>query len=101
MIAYHPLYVHPLPEDHRFPMIKYELIHEQLLREGVVESTDFFQPDILKEETILTTHDKEYWEKLMNLSLTRLEARRTGFPLSEALIQRERHIAKGTLDSAL
>ncbi len=101
MIAYHPKYVHPLPEDHRFPMIKYELLHEQLLREGVVEESHFFEPGIIEEETILLTHDKEYWEKLKSLSLTRLEARRTGFPLSEQLIQRERHIAKGTLESAL
>lgn len=101
MIAYHPKYVHPLPEDHRFPMIKYELLHEQLLREGVVEESDFFEPGIIEEETILLTHDREYWQKLKNLSLTRLEERRTGFPLSEVLVQRERHIAKGTLDAAL
>ena len=101
MIAYHPIYVHPLPEDHRFPMIKYELLHEQLLREGVVEESDFFEPGIIEEETILMTHNKEYWEKLKSLSFTRLEGRRTGFPLSEPLIQRELHIAKGTLDSAL
>ena len=101
MIAYHPKYVHPLPEDHRFPMIKYELIHEQLIREGVVEEADFFEPGSIEEETILLTHSAEYWEKLKSLSLTKIEARRTGFPLSQALLKRERLIAKGTLESTL
>jgi hypothetical protein len=25
-IAFHPIYQHPLPEGHRFPMLKYELL---------------------------------------------------------------------------
>ena len=101
MIAYHPNYVHPLPKDHRFPMIKYALLQEQLLRQGVVEESDFFEPGLIKEELILLTHDKEYWEKLKSLSLTRLEERRTGFPLSEELLKRELHITEGTLQSTL
>ncbi len=101
MIAFHPIYIHPLPEDHRFPMIKYELLYEQLLRENVVEKSDFFKPGIIDEEYILISHSEAYWQKLKSLSLTRLEERRTGFPLSEALLLRERTIAQGTLDSAL
>ena len=33
-IAHHSLYNHPLKENHRFPMIKYELIPEQLIIEN-------------------------------------------------------------------
>lgn len=101
MIAYDPIYIHPLPENHRFPMTKYELIHEQLLREGVVEATDFFSPQPINEELILTTHTCGYWTKLKTLSLTRIEERRTGFPLSQRLLDREVRIANGTLLSAL
>ena len=35
-IAFDPIYAHPLPEGHRFPMLKYELIPEQLLYEGSI-----------------------------------------------------------------
>lgn len=101
MIAYHPSYVHPLPKDHRFPMIKYELLHEQLLRQGVVEETAFFEPNQIEEVAILLAHSADYWQKLKSLSLTRLEIRRTGFPLSAELIKRERLIAAGTLNSSL
>ena len=43
-IAYDPIYAHPLPEGHRFPMLKYELIPEQLLYEGVITPQHLFAP---------------------------------------------------------
>ena len=39
-IAYAPIYKYSLPEGHRFPMEKYELIPEQLLYEGVVSKAN-------------------------------------------------------------
>ncbi|MPT33902.1 MAG: histone deacetylase, partial [Flavobacterium sp.] len=45
-IAYHPIYKHPLPEGHRFPMIKYELLPQQLVHEGIVSDNAFFEPDM-------------------------------------------------------
>ena len=44
-IAFHPIYKHPLPEDHKFPMLKYELLPHQLLLEGIAEESDFFAPE--------------------------------------------------------
>jgi hypothetical protein len=39
-IAFHPIYQHPLPEGHRFPMLKYELL-PQLVHEGTASEADF------------------------------------------------------------
>jgi acetoin utilization deacetylase AcuC-like enzyme len=97
-IAYDPIYAHPLPEGHRFPMLKYELIPGQLLHEGVIGQENLFSPEPLEEEIILLTHDKNYWEQLRNLTLPAKEARRIGFPLSARLVERETRIAKGTID---
>ena len=44
-IAWHQLYAHPLPEGHRFPMLKYELIPAQLLHEGVITQDNLFAPE--------------------------------------------------------
>jgi len=99
-IAFSPIYKYELPEGHRFPMIKYELIPEQLIYEGTASSSNFFHPRALEEEVILWTHDQVYWEKLKNLTLSRKEARAIGFPISEQLIHRGRHIAQGTIDCA-
>ncbi len=97
-IAYDSIYAHPLPEGHRFPMLKYELIPLQLLHEGVITSDNIFSPSALNKQVIVQTHDKAYWEKLKNLQLTYQEEKRTGFPLSLKLVEREIRIAKGTID---
>lgn len=99
-IAYRKEYAHPLPENHRFPMEKYELLPEQLIYEGTLTESNFFAPDLLSENDILVVHKDEYWQKLKNLTLSRKEERRTGFPLSAALVERERIINQGTIDAA-
>jgi acetoin utilization deacetylase AcuC-like enzyme len=100
-IAWSEIYAHPLPENHRFPMIKYDLIPEQLLYEGTVTDDNFFSPVPLEEEYILNTHDATYWQRLKMQQLSRSEIRRTGFPMSEQLVQREITIMQGTLQAAL
>ena len=97
-IAFDPIYAHPLPEGHRFPMLKYELIPEQLLYEGLIVADNLYSPSILNEHVIVATHDQNYWEQLRDLTLPAKEQRRIGFPLSYKLIERERRIAKGTVD---
>lgn len=100
-IAHSPIYQHPLPEGHRFPMLKYELIPEQLLYEGTCTSENFFSPNPVNEEWILRTHSKTYWEDLKNLRLDAKMIRKIGFPLSKQLILRETIITQGTIDCAL
>jgi acetoin utilization deacetylase AcuC-like enzyme len=97
-IAFDPIYAHPLPPGHRFPMLKYELIPAQLLHEGVITDDNLFSPHAIDERTILITHDAGYWDQLKHLTLPPKEQRRIGFPLSAQLVQREMRIAQGTID---
>ncbi|WP_045688896.1 histone deacetylase [Hymenobacter sp. AT01-02] len=99
-IAWAPLYVHPLPANHRFPMLKYELLPEQLLREGIVPASAFFTPQPPPDASILLTHDPDYYRRLCHGELTRHEERATGFPWSPQLIEREVTILGGTLECA-
>jgi acetoin utilization deacetylase AcuC-like enzyme len=96
-IAWTEKYVLPLPPNHRFPMSKYELLPQQLLHEGTISSENIFHPDKAPEKWILQTHTADYWQKLVTLSLSAQEIRRTGFPLSERLIEREVVIMNGTI----
>ena len=96
-IAFHPIYKHPLPEGHRFPMLKYELLPQQLLHEGIALKTDFFEPEIIPIETVLRVHTKEYVSDLLDLTLDARAARKIGFPLSKELVERELRIAQGTI----
>jgi acetoin utilization deacetylase AcuC-like enzyme len=97
-IAYDPIYALPLPEGHRFPMLKYELIPGQLLYEGTITSHHLFSPQRCDDETILLTHSPEYLDKLKNQTLSSKEQRHIGFPQSLALTQRELVITQGTIE---
>ena len=101
-IAYHPSYCHSLPPGHRFPMEKYELIPQQLLHEGYIEKSNLFEPSKMADKAdVLAVHCPEYYQKLLDLNLSRQEERKTGFPLSKELIERERWIMQGTIETSL
>jgi acetoin utilization deacetylase AcuC-like enzyme len=97
-IAHHPIYAHPLPKGHRFPMAKYELLPQQLLLEGTCYKEQFFAPTRMADSLITRTHCQNYYKQLKALSFPKKEARRIGFPLSTELIERECVIAQGTLE---
>lgn len=96
-IAFHPIYKHPLPDGHRFPMQKYELLPQQLIYEGTADISDFFEPDSVNLEHVIRVHSKTYLDDLLQLTLNAKAARKIGFPLSAELVERELRIANGTL----
>ena len=100
-IAWSELFAHPLPAGHRFPMIKYNLLPEQLIYEGTIKNENLFIPLPLSEKDILLTHHHAYWKKLRSLALSQPEIRRTGFPLSASLIEREISVISGTVQAAM
>jgi acetoin utilization deacetylase AcuC-like enzyme len=97
-IAFDPIYAHPLPEGHRFPMLKYELIPEQLLHEGTITADELFAPSVCPDEIVLITHDAEYFARLKEQRLSEREQRHIVFPQSPQLTRREMIITQGTID---
>ena len=97
-IAFNKNYIHPLDENHRFPMIKYELIPEQLIRENTCSTENFFEPGIISDELVLHTHEVQYFQRFKNIKLSKKEIREIGFPLSKGLVERELTIAQGTIE---
>lgn len=87
-----------MPEGHRFPMLKYELIPGQLLHEGTITHENLIAPQPCSEQIILWTHEKTYLEKLLHQTLTASEQRKIGFTQSPALSRRELIITQGTID---
>lgn len=100
-IAFHPIYQHPLPDGHRFPMLKYELLPQQLLHEGTAVAADFFEPTACDIELVLAAHEQEYVQNLIALQIDPRAARKIGFPLSKELVERELIIAQGTVMGAV
>ncbi len=99
-IAWHPIYIYPVPENHRFPMEKYELLPQQLVRHGIVSAEYFFEPskDLIYDFSI---HCDKYLDRLFNVQLTRKEERASGFKQSKTLVEREIRITNGTIEGAV
>ena len=79
-IAFDKKYVLPLPEGHRFPMLKYELIPDQLLYEGLVSKEQFFSPKF-REGRAGSAKGGGEWvgsSAFVNLSLTTALASKVG-----------------------
>lgn len=95
-IAYNDYYVQPLPEGHRFPMEKYDLLPKQLLLEATVDEDAFFSPEVIDKKHVLTVHDENYFETLKALEIDKRAQRKSGFPHDERLILREQIIMEGT-----
>lgn len=99
-IAYHSIYKHNLPDGHRFPMEKYDLLPQQLIYEGTCDEENFFNPEVPNNKYFFMVHDAAYVSDLMNMTLNQKAARKIGFPLSEELIAREMIIADGTIKAS-
>lgn len=95
-IAYNEHYVQPLPDGHRFPMEKYDLLPRQLLHEGTVDEAAFFSPDLIHPKHVAAVHDSVYFNELKALKISPRAQRKTGFPHNQRLIQREQIIMEGT-----
>jgi len=100
-IAYDPVYAHPLPEGHRFPMLKYELIPGQLLYEGTITEDSLHSPTSCPLNIVALTHTEEYIRKLVDQQLSAKEQRHIGFPQSPELTARELIITQGTINCSL
>jgi len=100
-IAFHPKYQLPLPDKHRFPMEKYDLLPKQLMYDGTCIQEDFFIPKPIDLSIIERVHEPEYIKKLRTLTLNKSEARKIGFPLSKELVEREIIITGGTIQGSM
>jgi acetoin utilization deacetylase AcuC-like enzyme len=94
-------FVPQLPEKHRFPISKYQLVREQLCYEGTVRPEQLEESDPIPAEVALVVHELPYWERFAACKLSPREVRRMGFPQSPQLVERSRRSTYGTFCAAL
>jgi len=99
-LVYHPNYVAPIANTHRFPMEKFRLLHEMLIADGVAKSEQFFRPELPDLEIIASVHDRQYVEAYWQGTLDHKAQRRIGLPWSYELAYRTRIAVGGTLLTA-
>lgn len=100
-IAFSDKYLYRLPENHRFPIHKYELVKEQLVYEGLAQPEQFFDPGLCEASIITLTHDQEYYERVVNLELSLKEIKRIGLPILPVSVKRARNSVAGTVQVAV
>ncbi len=87
-LVYHPDYVVPLPNSHRFPMEKFRKLYERLIGQGVATSSQFYQPVRPPQDWIEQVHDTDYVQAYCEGTLDEKALRRIGLPWSPALVNR-------------
>ncbi|MDN2669449.1 histone deacetylase [Vibrio sp. 14N.309.X.WAT.E.F5] len=101
-LIYHPIYSQlPLPEGHRYPIHKYQLLHSAVKHHMDSDpkwgnAFEMFQPMPVSVEQVKQVHDGEYVDLLVSGSLPAAKMRRIGFPWSEQLIERTLYSSGGT-----
>lgn len=92
-------YYAPIPEDHIFPMRKFEGL-AAWMQEKHADRVDILAPTLAPEELLLNVHTPEYVYKILHGTQTRKEERRMGLPWSPGLALRSRYAVQGTLNAA-
>lgn len=100
-ISHSDRFVPKLPEGHRFPISKYQLIREQLLYEGTIQESQLVESEPCAESAILQVHSEAYWNNIKRLTLSSRDVRRIGFPQSPELVNRSRRSCQGTFTAAI
>ncbi len=99
-IVYHPNYTVPLPSTHRFPMVKFRMLHDRLLKDGIAIPSQFHQPTRAPQHWIESVHDPDYVNAYCNGTLDDKAVRRIGLPWSPELVDRTCIAVGGTILTA-
>jgi len=99
-IVYHPNYVAPLPEGHRFPMPKFGKLYELLKSDRVATPEQFHTPKHPPTEWIELVHTPDYVQAYCEGTLEPKAQRRIGLPWSAALVNRTCTAVGGTILTA-
>lgn len=100
-VFYSDHFVLPLPEGHRFPMVKYSMLREKVEQAGICGPGELLEPQAATDEQILRAHNEDYLRRAKSGELTDKEVRRIGFPWSEQMIERSRRASGGTIGACL
>lgn len=99
-VSYTPRYYADIGDGHVFPIRKFELVRDRLLREGTLNARDIVEPQPAPLKDVLLVHTDDYVTRLRAGSLTPRELRRLGLPWSKALVRRSFLATGGTINAA-
>lgn len=100
-VSYSSGYVANIPENHVFPMKKFSGLHEYLLLNGTITTTEVIEPSMVDFANLVTAHTDRYAKAVWSGDLEPKEIRRMGLPWSKSLATRSRLAVQGTINAGL
>ncbi len=99
-IYYSDHYTLDLPEKSRFPMQKYRMLRDYLVREGIISESELRASPLASIELLKLAHTDEYIEGMRTGTVSIDIIKRIGFPWSVNLYQRSCATVGGALAAA-
>ena len=99
-IVNHPDYVAQIGDDHRFPIKKFGALFDLLQKDNILNKENLYIPEPAQYLDLTQAHHPEYIQKIDNLSLSKEEERKLGFPMVPSVKRRSYMATGGTVLSA-
>lgn len=99
-VFYSDHFIVPLPAGHRFPIQKYALLRQELLRQGILTPEELRPALPVDLQALMLAHTPEYVHAVIDGALDPHIERQIGLPWSPALVQRSLASVGGTLAAA-
>ena len=90
----------PLPDGHRFPMSKYRLLRDRIVKSDRHRNDVLLVPTAASKFQLSLAHDPGYVERVFAGRLSEQEIKRIGFPWSEKMVERSCRSSGATLMAA-
>ena len=94
-VVNHPDYVAKINDDNKFPIKKFGVLAEHLLKTGIVKK--FHIPKECSTETMKTSQSLEYINHIRNKTLDIKLQKKIGFPINDSVVRRSFVATGGTV----
>ncbi len=99
-IVHSPAYDAQFPADHRFPMSKYRLLAENLVKTALANSDDFYVPAPAPINWVKLAHDFGYVDQVYSFDVPARIQKLVGFEMTQKAIVRAQTATTGTVMAA-
>ena len=99
-LFYSPYYYADIGEEHVFPIKKFELVRDILLKEKTIEEDQLIEPEPAAYEDLNLVHTNDYLDRLISGTLTKREVRVLGLPWTKSLVRRSLLAVSGTINAS-
>ncbi len=100
-VSYTPGYYAIIPNEHIFPMGKFQGLHRYLLEKEILFEFEIIEPKMVDFINLMTAHTQRYSYGVWNGTLDKKEIRRMGLPWTKSLAIRSRLAVQGTLNAGI